>query len=1164
MSEGSQPGHRLRVLVLDDDESQLDTLSALLEEEGFDVVACQTAAAGIERLGHRDVDVAVVDLRLPDADEVQLMDGLAELADDVAAIIHTGYSSYDSAKKAVNIGAFAYVEKGGDPSELLRQVHRAGHHRLHRRTDELESVIRERTIALSQSERRFRSIFAQTYQLAGIVNLDGTLTAVNNTALEFIGAAEADVVGRPFWNTPWWTHSPELMDWLREAISRSGKGEVLRREVTHVSARGELHYFDFSIKPVVDEDGVVEYLIPESRDITDRKLADEALRREKAFIDTAFNAIQDLFYVFDLNGKYLRWNKSVSDVTGYRDDEIVGMKPWDFFPDEDRQRVKDAFEKAVQQGRADLEAELVTKDGRRIPYEWTGALLKDSSGKVIGVCGCGRDITERKFAVQALKESESYHRSLLNSIQEDIVAVDRDYQITDFNSSASVTTGLDRDQLVGQRCFEVFHGYDEPCDRRGEQCGLVQVFSTGQSVNCHHRHLDSEGNRIDVDILQSPLRDSQGNVTHVIESMRDVSDLFDAHRAVEASEEKFRSLFNQAGDYIFVLEPTSEGSPVIVDANESACRIHGCRRDELIGRRITELDISLDEQRGREIARCMMAGETIIFEKVHRKSDGTTFPAEVSLSPVNVPGRPPFVISIERDLTERKRAEEALRTSELRFRTLFDGAPDAIFVADGETGMILDANVAASELLARPHDEIVGLHQSQLHPPHEEGPCRELFQQHVRQGGQSHPDECTVLRSDGREIPVEIRAQMSTIQGRPVLQGMFRDISERKQLEAQLRHTQKMDAVGQLAAGVAHDFRNQLTVIQGWGHMLQEELAYDQDRRDMVSEILAAAKRSATLTSHLLAFSRKGILRPEDLDIAQSLSALHKSLDRMIPDDIELLVVAGVESCRASVDPGQFEQAIINLVINACDAMPNGGRLTIEPCVVDVHESDLAHIPALQPGQFVEVTVSDTGTGMDDDTRSRIFEPFFTTKDVGKGTGLGLSMVYGFVSQSGGFVECRSRPGEGTQFALYFPATSQGPKKMESDVETETTFTGTETILVAEDEEPVRQLLIRILNDLGYTVLEASNGLEALQVADRHEGPIDLLITDVVMPKMGGVELSDRLRSIRSDLTVLYVSGYAGTELERRGLTEGGGAVVTKPFDRQRLCERVRELLDSR
>ena len=778
-------------------------------------------------------------------------------------------------------------------------------------------------------------------------------------------------------------------------------------------------------------------------DITERKAAEAKLRESESNYHQIFDNCTDAIFIHDAEtGVIVDVSETTCRLFGYDADEFGRLDVGDLsvnVPPYTQAEAVEWIRKASEEGPQCFQWLAKSKDGRLIWFE--NNLMRASIAGRDRILVFGREITEQKQVQDALAESERYHRSLLYSMHEDIVVLDRDYRITDLNNGASVTTGLTREQMLGRHCFEVFHNHSEPCDRRGEQCGLQRVFSTGLPLNCHHQHLRSDGSVVDVDILLSPLKDAHGNVTHVIESKRDVTDLFEAQRELEASEERYRILFESSQDAIMTVVPPSWG---FTSGNGACIKLFGAR----------------DEA---EFISCT-----------------------------------PWELSPEYQPDGRPSAEKA----------------------------------------------------------------KEMMEAAMRQGAKFF--EWTHKRLDGIEFPASVLVTRMEIDGQVLLQATVRDLTEQKLLEEKFRQSQKMQAIGHLAGGVAHDFRNQLTVIVGWSHILQQELACDKDRREMIDQILQAAERSTVMTGHLLAFSRKDILRPAVSDIVQLTVDLRKTLDRMVREDIGVTFVLSETPCRANVDTVQFHQALMNLVVNACDAMPGGGELTVESRLAELQESDVGHDPELKPGRFVEVRVVDTGTGMDEATRSQVFDPFFTTKEVGKGTGLGLSMVYGFARQSGGFVTCHSRLGEGTQFSLYFPAVSDEVTKKEPDVGKRKTPTGTETILVAEDALAVRQLLTRMLQKIGYTVLEASDGTEAIQIADEYDGPIDMLVTDVLMPKMGGAELADRLRGTRPNLAVLYVSGYAGNELENRGVMEGRKTFLTKPFDRQQLGARVRELLDVR
>ena len=510
------------------------------------------------------------------------------------------------------------------------------------------------------------------------------------------------------------------------------------------------------------------------------------------------------------------------------------------------------------------------------------------------------------------------------------------------------------------------------------------------------------------------------------------------------------------------------------------------------------------------------------------------------------------------EIAERKRIEVQLR----QLSCAVEQSTSIVVITDAR-GIIEYVNPKFTEVTGYTREEVVGTSADNLG---EQSPEEKQRMWQILNSGEDWRGEFRNKKRNGEQYWE--RSCISPIRDEQDAVTHFvkvtEDITERRLAEEQLRQSQKMEAVGHLAGGIAHDFRNQLTVIQGWAYMLQEQLADDEDRRNMVDQILAAAERSTALTGHLLAFSRKETLRPEIVDVAQLVFELSKALKRTIREDIRLQLDSDADLCCADIDAGLFQQAIVNLVVNARDAMPYGGQLILETRLAEFQEADVGRIPESQPGRYVAVHVRDAGVGMDEETRSRVFEPFFTTKAVGKGTGLGLSMVYGFVRQSGGFVECRSQLGEGSQFSLYFPAVTSKPRQGESGAEAAEIPTGRETILVVEDQDSVRRLLAVSLSNLGYAVLEASDGPEALRIADSHEATVDLLVTDVIMPVMSGVELANRLRNTISGLAVLYVSGHAGEELLRRGVDESGAKSLAKPFTSRQLGERVREMLDAR
>jgi two-component system cell cycle sensor histidine kinase/response regulator CckA len=392
-----------------------------------------------------------------------------------------------------------------------------------------------------------------------------------------------------------------------------------------------------------------------------------------------------------------------------------------------------------------------------------------------------------------------------------------------------------------------------------------------------------------------------------------------------------------------------------------------------------------------------------------------------------------------------------------------------------------------------------------------------------------------------------------------------RDVSERRKLEEQFRQAQKMEAVGRLSGGVAHDFNNLLGVIIGYAEFLQENMDAENNLRGSVDEILKAGKRAASLTRQLLAFSRQQVLDPKVLDLNGVVSDMEKLLRRLIGEDIELTTRLVPELAHLKADQGQLEQVLMNLVVNARDAMPQGGKLVIETQNMIMDQAFVRRYPyPVQPGPYVLLTVTDGGIGMDAETKARAFEPFFTTKEKGKGTGLGLSTVYGVVKQSGGYIDIDSAPGVGTTFKIYLPRVDEAIKSEKPSDTKANSFSGNETILVAEDEESLRRLTRNTLELCGYKVLEGKDGVEALQVSERHVGTIDLLLTDIVMPEMGGRALAQELLRRRPDIRLVYMSGYTGQAVGTQGPVDPGSFFLPKPFTRETLTRKIREALDRR
>jgi two-component system cell cycle sensor histidine kinase/response regulator CckA len=505
----------------------------------------------------------------------------------------------------------------------------------------------------------------------------------------------------------------------------------------------------------------------------------------------------------------------------------------------------------------------------------------------------------------------------------------------------------------------------------------------------------------------------------------------------------------------------------------------------------------------------------------------------------------------------------AFHKTEKLLVALLESASQSIIITD-HAGRIVLANHRVGEMFGYTGEELLGVRVELLVPESkraEHGRERDDYFQRPRARPMGIGLDLSGRRRDGAEFPVEV--SLSTVETEEGTFGIafVSDISVRKTLEQQLVHAQKMEAVGRLAGGVAHDFNNMLTVIAGYNRMILDELSTLDPLRGYAEEILKAADRAAALTDQLLTFSRRQIMQARVIDLNAVIGQTENMLRRLIGEDIQLVLSLGADTGNIRTDPRHIEQAIVNLAVNARDAMPLGGRITIETSNTKIDETYAKTHMGVEPGEFVMIAVSDTGHGMDSATRQKIFEPFFTTKPRGKGTGLGLASVYGLVKQSGGDIWVYSEPGQGTTFKLYFPRVA-GPASPGILEEREhPRRDAAETLLLVEDETQVRELEVRMLEQLGYKVLAAANGEEALDVSRAHPGQISLLVTDVVMPNMSGRQVAEALLSCRPDLRVLYLSGYTENNIGHHGVLDSGVDFLTKPFTRDALARKVREVL---
>jgi PAS domain S-box-containing protein len=641
----------------------------------------------------------------------------------------------------------------------------------------------------------------------------------------------------------------------------------------------------------------------------------------------------------------------------------------------------------------------------------------------------------------------------------------------------------------------------------------------------------------------------------------------EAEKLLGESEERYRSLFGKASDGILIMSPDGK----ILEVNESFARMHGFSTGELLRMNIKDLDTPEASKLIPERMRRVLAGETLAIEVEHHHKDGHDFPLEVSANLISI-GGDPFIQCFYRDITERKRAEDALRASQKMIEEIINAIPVRVFWKDRNLVFLGCNSVFARDAGFTDPKEVIGKDDFQM-GWREQAELYRADDRQVIESGCSKPlIEEPQTTSEGKTITlltskIPLRNSRGEIGG---VIGTYYDITDRKRaeeekvkLEGQLQQAMKMEAVGRLAGGVAHDFNNLLTVISGYSDLLLQKFGKESPLRGHVEEIKRAGERAASLTQQLLAFSRKQIIEPRVVRLDLLVADMQAMLTRLIGEHISIQVGTGKSLGSVKVDPVQFQQVLMNLAVNARDAMPGGGKIVIETSNVDLDETYCALHPYVIPGRFVMLAISDTGHGMSEEIKGHIFEPFFTTKERGSGTGLGLATAYGAVHQAGGSIEVYSEVGIGTTIKTYFPRVEGEAAIPVIDDRPADLPGGTETVLVVEDESIVLTLCVRILERLGYKVLQARNGTEAIAEAKGYGGRIDLLLTDVVMPGMNGADLAAQLVLHHAEMKVLFTSGYTDDAIVRHGVLDEGVSFIGKPYTPSTLARKVREVIDE-
>ena len=1016
----------------------------------------------------------------------------------------------------------------------------------------------DETRRAAHAAERAALLLANVRDAVVVTDPGGIVTYWNDGATRLFGWTAAEIVGRPYADR---YPEPERA-FVADGIRRRVAGEAWAGEYESRRKDGSRVWIDARVSRITDPAGAVVGVLGLSHDITDRKRTEDALREREALLQTIITHIPCGVFWKDRDSVLLGCNNqfardlgagSPDDLVGKTDDLLATPAEADAFVARDR--------RVIETGEALLNVEepRTMSDGRAMTLSTSKVPLRGPGGAVIGVLGVYQDITDQKRAENALRGSEERYRSLADAMPQIVWVAQPDGYHEFYNRRWYDYTGLSFDDSRGEGWNHVFHPDDQALSRDRWRHSLA----TGETYEVEYRCRRHDGEYRWFLGRALPQRDDAGRVVRWFGTCTDIHDF----KRAEVERAELFARLNLQIERMPLAYLLSGPDMRYVGWNPAAERIFGFSRAEVLGKHPFEVVVPPQSRAfvGGIFAR-LAAGDMDahgVSENVTR--DGRTVVCEWYNTPLFGPdGGFQGVFSLAQDVTARRQAEAVLRLRERAMQAVVGG----IVITDATLpdNPIVYASPGFERLTGYAEAEVVGrncrLLQGKDTDPRAVATVREAVRDAL-------PCQVELLnyRKDGTPFWNELHLSPVTDDAGRLTNfvGAQADVTGRRKLEEQFRQAQKMDAVGRLAGGVAHDFNNLLTVINGYGEIVHDALPPGHPSRELVGEITKAGERAAGLTRQLLAFSRQTVLETKVLDPNALVRDCERMLGRLLGDDIDLALALAPDLGRVKTDPGQLEQAVVNLCVNARDAMPRGGKITVETRNVDLDAAYAAARPDARPGPHVVLSVSDTGAGMAADVQARIFEPFFTTKEQGKGTGLGLAMVFGFVKQSGGHIGVHSAPGRGSAFKLYLPRVGDAPLARKSGPIAAPMPHGVETVLLVEDEDAVRALGRHVLRMCGYTVLEAANGRDAVRATDGHAGPLHLLVTDVVMPGgMGGRQVAEAVVARHPETKVLFTSGYTDDAVVRHGILEEGTHFLQKPFSPTALAQKVRDVLDGK
>ena len=986
---------------------------------------------------------------------------------------------------------------------------------------------------------------------------DMRFTFVSEQAESILGYPVKEWFEKDFWTDHIYPEDREFA--VNYCAAETEKGEGHTFEYRMIASDGRVVWLR-DIVSVVTEDGKPVKLRGLMVDVTEQRRMDAAVKQQALLIEQSNEAI----FVWDVEQGVIEWNLGCEKLYGYSRDEVLGRFPQEFLrtqlPTPIEQARKELFDAGVWKG----EVTHTTKAGAQVLVDASGQVIELGGRKV--VMQTSRDITEMRRAEDALRRSEIRYRHLFENNPYPMWVYDSDtLRFLAVNDSAVQHYGYTVDEFRSMKITDI-----RPQEDVAQLIERAGVNARYMDSSGRWRHLKKDGTVINVQITSHALQ-FEGRPARLVLA-NDVTDQLRAEEALRESEAKYRELVANANDIIY----THDLEGRFTSLNHAGERVTGYTEEEAKLLYLGDAVAPEFMQQARAMIETKLAtGSATIYETELIAKDGRRIPIEVNSRLIYENGKPVAVQGIARDFTERRKAEEELRQQRERLDKTAEAAPV----------MICSLKVRADGTRIFPFASRVSMDVFGFTPEELRGSAKPVFdridpdylpniENTIRDGVTSGSTAHVVFEYDHPErgrIWIEIYgAPTAESDGGVVWHGIATDITEQKHAEKallaseeQLRQVQKLESIGILAGGLAHDFNNMLTAINGYSDLILRRVSVDDPLRKNVEEIRKAGERSAELTRQLLAFSRRQILQPTMIDLNTVISDTASMMKRLIGEDIVVTTKLASNLAKIKADQGQLTQVLMNLLINARDAMPKGGSVVVETANVEFDREYASRHLSVAPGRYVMLAISDTGIGMDAQTRSRVFEPFFTTKPVGRGTGLGLSTVYGIVKQSGGNVWVYSEPGKGTTFKIYLPEASGFVDTAQNEKQTRPSHVGSEKVLLVEDEDSVRGLARQILESCGYEVFEATNGAEAITKFESEFAEIDLLITDIVMPEMGGRELSEKVTTRCPHIKVLFTSGYTDDGIIRHGIIDQGKNFLQKPFTFDGLARKVRSVLDQ-